>query len=122
MSNKVIESSELPEGEKVFLKKSFDGWRVVYPIKNEDRTINWFNLCTGGSWWNVLKTLFILSVILGVSWSYAHDTKQCRELVGNPCNHYSEIKEFCTNQDINNPLSGINLSDFPEVSSNEWGG
>jgi hypothetical protein len=120
--SKVIEASELPEGEKVFLKHSFDGWRVVYPFKNEDGTINWFNLCTGGSWWSILKTLFLLFIILGVSWSYAHDTKQCRELVNNPCDYYVKITEFCTDQDTNNPLSGLNLSGFEEVNIYEWGG
>jgi len=28
----IIESSQLPEGEKVYLKKDWTGWRVVEPI------------------------------------------------------------------------------------------
>jgi hypothetical protein len=49
MENKIIETAELPFGEKVYLKKDWLGWRVVEPIKNpETGKINWFNLLIGG--------------------------------------------------------------------------
>ena len=40
-----IEATQLPADEKVYLKKDFLGWRVVHPIKNEDGSYNWFNVC-----------------------------------------------------------------------------
>jgi len=32
----MISVDDLPEKEKVFLRKSFGEWRVVHPIKRED--------------------------------------------------------------------------------------
>lgn len=69
--NKIFKAEELPEGEKIYLKKGFKGWQVVHPIKNEDKSINWKNLLTGGSWWNVIITLIIVLIILGVLYEYS---------------------------------------------------
>jgi len=55
----VIEASQLPMEEKVYLKKDYFGWRIVQPIKNEDGSYNWFNLILGGK-----RGLFILGLIL----------------------------------------------------------
>jgi hypothetical protein len=67
-----IEASELPEGEKVYLKRDFLGWRTVEPWKNDDGTINKFNLLLGGK-----RNLFVLVIILIVALSIylaAHET------------------------------------------------
>jgi len=64
LRNKWIEASELPQGEKVYLKKDWFGWRVVEPWKNEDGSINYFNLLLGGK-----RNLFILFVILIIALS-----------------------------------------------------
>ena len=90
-----------PKIEKIrdglYVKKSFDGYRVVYPYKNDDGTINWKNLLLGGNWWNLLKTIFILLFIFGFTWSYLHDIRVCKELsdriIKNPC-------EFCVVPEI----------------------
>jgi hypothetical protein len=58
MKNKIIEASELPENEKVYLKKDWLGWRVVAPVKNEDGSWNWFNIVFGGK-----KNLFVLIIL-----------------------------------------------------------
>ena len=50
--------------EKIHLKKGFTGWKVVYPIKNEDGSINWKHLITGGSWFNLLFVIIIVVLIL----------------------------------------------------------
>jgi hypothetical protein len=64
------------EGEIVYLKKnSVLGWKVVYPIRNEDGTINWFNLLTGGSWWNLLIPFFIVLMIILVLYEYTSNIK-----------------------------------------------
>jgi hypothetical protein len=81
--------------EGLYVKKSFDGYRVVYPIKTEDGKVNWFNLFTGGNYWKLIKTIIILLLILGISYSYYRDTKVCMELIENPCPHFFEISEFC---------------------------
>lgn len=62
MAKKIIEASELPNGEKVYLKKDVFGWRIVEPIRNEDGTVNWFNFFTGGKR-NLLTLIAVLAII-----------------------------------------------------------
>lgn len=59
--NNIIEAADLPEGEKIYLKKSkiFNEWAVVHPIKNKDGSVNWFNLLIG-SWGNLEGVLLII--------------------------------------------------------------
>lgn len=61
------------KGENVYLRKGKIGWRVVHPIKNEDGSTNWFNLLTGGSWWNVFFVAVIVFLICFVIWEYTHN-------------------------------------------------
>ena len=75
MESKIIESKDLPSNEKVYLRKSFDGWRVVHPIKNEDGSYNWFNILTGGSWWRIIFTAIIVLIILGVFYEYSSNLR-----------------------------------------------
>ena len=60
----IIEISQLPLGEKVYLKKDWLGWRVVHPIKNEDGTINWFNLIFGSKS-NLIFLILVLLLLIG---------------------------------------------------------
>lgn len=65
MENKIIETSELPLGQKVYLKHDAFGWRVVEPWKNpETGKINWFNFCFGGK--RALLMLIVVLVILAL--------------------------------------------------------
>jgi hypothetical protein len=59
--------------EEIVLKKDFTGWRVIYPIRNQDGSINWKNFLIGGSYWNIVKMGAIIGFILFVIWSYGHD-------------------------------------------------
>lgn len=47
-------------GELVYLRKSFLGWGVIYPVKVNNK-INWKNLIIGGHW---LKPIIIISIVL----------------------------------------------------------
>jgi len=102
----VIEAKDLPLEEKVHLKKAIDGWRVVYPIKKSDGSIDWFVVLTGGSWAIFIKTLLFVAVLLLVTWSYSHDTGQCRDLIENICDYSINISQKCA-VDFTNPLSNI---------------
>lgn len=73
--------------EEVVLKKDFTGWRVVYPIKNQDGSINWKNLLVGGSYWNLLKIGLVVGLILFIVWSYSNDIQTAIEC----CNKYKPI-------------------------------
>jgi len=93
-----MELRKIEEG--VFLKKGKFGYRVVYPYKNEDGSINYFNLLTGGSWANVIKVLIIVLLILGLSYSYHRDVLKTAEMVryvqAHPC-------EWCALSGMDNP-------------------
>jgi len=80
---KIIESSELPLGEKVYLKKDWLGYRVVKPIKDpETGELIWKNLfdMRGFIWLIVL--LFILGMLyLG----FQEAINNYQQVLSNPC-------------------------------------
>jgi len=67
--------------EIVYLKKGFLGWHVVYPCKINNK-INWKNLISGGSWWNLLILFFIILIILGCVYEYSVVLKSLNECMG----------------------------------------
>lgn len=70
------------DNDKIFLKKSFTGWKVVYPIK-ENGKLNWKHLITGGSWWNLVGIAFLVGIILvGVS-EYSTAVRVANECLAN---------------------------------------
>lgn len=75
------------DNDKVYMKKDFSGWRVIYPIKNTDGSWNMKNLILGGSWWNFLKIFIIFLLLMGATYIYHLDTQTCT----NTLNHINEI-------------------------------
>lgn len=74
MKDKIIEAHELPNDEKIYLKyNKYLGWAVVYPWKNEDGSINWFNFLTGGTWAKLIITAIIVLMILGFLLEYSNN-------------------------------------------------
>lgn len=59
------------EGTTLFLKRDGESYRVVHPIKNEDGSINWFNLLVGGSWKNLIITLIVMIIVIGFLYEYS---------------------------------------------------
>lgn len=80
---KIFKPEELPDDEKVFLKKDFLGeWRVVYPWKRGDGSINWFAVFFGNK--GNLVYLFLIALILGLLWVGINEMLSgCRELAEN---------------------------------------
>ena len=66
--DKVVVNNEI-----VFLKKGIFGWGVVYPWKNEDGSLNWFNLLTGGSWLNLIIVIFLTLIIVAAVYEYVNN-------------------------------------------------
>lgn len=106
--------------EGVYVGKDIFGYKLVYPYKNEDGSFNWFNMILGGSWWNVLLTIFIITIVLFGVWAYKHDVEAYKsfadKIISDPmgfCNKLmtSEIKPYDIQSDKYN-LSEIlkNLS------------
>ncbi len=102
------------------LKKSLDSYRIVNPIRNEDRTINWKNFLIGGSWSRIFSVAFIVFVMIYLSWGYDQDMKTCFEIIENPKNicgiqsnylieeNYSYLKDLDLSNISNN--NELNLS------------
>lgn len=68
--------------ERVFLKKGFFGWKVVKPIKIDDK-INWKNLICGGSWFNLFVVFLIVIIILGCLYEYSIALKTANDCLLN---------------------------------------
>ena len=61
----IIEAADLPEGEKIYLKKNkILGWSIVHPIKIDGK-INLKNLIAGGSWIKLIIVIVFVLIILG---------------------------------------------------------
>jgi len=102
--------------EGLYVKTDLFGTRVIHPYRNDDGSFNWFNLLTGGSWWNLAKILIIVAFIMISVWSYKHDVNQCWECVRNPCEYCSSCQYV---SGVNTPFSDLNLSSFDMESPQE---
>lgn len=67
---KKYETIEL-NGERIYLRKNFLGWNVIYPSRIDGK-INWKNFLAGKSWWNLLFVGIIVVLILGCVKEYSH--------------------------------------------------
>ena len=83
------------EGETIFIKRSFLGSRIVYPIKINGK-INWKNLLIGS--WNNLITIIIYIIIAVFLYIGIKDvSSSCDYILANPqsyCSHW--IGNFTT--------------------------
>lgn len=73
----------------LFVKKTKKGYKVVYPIKNKDGSINWKNLLLGDTnlfWAGVILIIFILVLV----YSYKHDLNAMQEMLKDPCRYCIE--------------------------------
>jgi len=71
------------------LKKDWFGYRIVYPIKNLDGTINWWNLLVGGKR-NAFRLLIYSAIILLIYFGVNELISSYKLIAANPC-------EFCEN-------------------------
>ena len=60
-------------------------YRLIFPIKNDDGSINWFNLFTGGSWGNIMMVTLIVLLCVGLVLAYKHDTAVLIECCNSAC-------------------------------------
>lgn len=86
-----IEKIRIREDD-VYMKKSFDGWRVVYPFKNEDGTLNWKTIFLGGNFGTFIKMLVICIIIILFIYFYFTNFQSCaatvKEHIASICNGY----------------------------------
>ena len=105
MNKGIIKAEDLPEGDKVYLKKDIFGWRVVSPIRNEDGKLNLYNLITGGSR-NLVFLIIILIIILSFIWTYSHDINAVKsyykDISDNPTDFCKKVLEPEIAQEVYN--------------------
>jgi len=70
------------DGDTIYLKKSSSGYRIVYPIKINNK-INWKNLIAGGNWFNLIKIGILVAVILIATNEYASAVRTANECLAN---------------------------------------
>ena len=91
-------------GEFVCLKKSsVFGWTVIHPYKNDDGSINGFNLLTGGSWANFTMWIVITLIIVGVLFEYTSNINTLISCFDNPINLQNCKEAFGYTELIFNP-------------------
>ena len=115
---KIIRAEDLPEGENVYLRKDFLGWRVVEPLKNENGKINWFNTLVGGK-----KGIAFLIVILILSGAFYLGVSELisnyKQVADHPCNFCKTCQTYVTDTIANlnlqiqkNSVGEIHFSDL----------
>lgn len=101
------------EKEEVYMRKGFDGWRVIYPIKNEDGSYNTKNLILGGNIWNFIKILIIFIILIMAIVIYHYDTKTCSNTLKN-------LDKVCLRfYNLSNSINGMNDIydiDYPKLN------
>ena len=78
---KFIEAANLPESEKVYLKKDFMGWHVVEPIKLDGKIV-WKNVFNKKGF---VSLIFILAVLGLVYLAYHEQIVNYKTIMDNPC-------------------------------------
>jgi hypothetical protein len=85
------------DNERIAVRKSWDGWRVVKPYKDEQGKYIWKNIL--GSWQSWVKSIIFLLIILGFYYVYAHDTAICRETVQRDLAYFINMTQSLKNMD-----------------------
>ena len=93
MQHNIITPEQLPEGERINLKKGMFQWRVVNPTNDENGKIIWINVLFGG-WANLIMLIIFLLLLGLIMYSYNHDIMAMKDVVANPCNYCSCIGRY----------------------------
>ena len=89
--SKIIESSQIPVDEKVYLKKDFLGWRVVEPILDENKNIIWANVFSKRG----MMALFIILIVLGFGWlAFEEQIDNYNSVMKEPCKYCKDCMSY----------------------------
>ena len=105
----------LPLNEKIHIKKDFLGYRLVYPIRNEDGKLNLVNFLVGGKR-NLAILIMLLLLFSLFSYGVYELTRSMRDVVENPC-------DYCVDCLVTNPANaGLNVIGLDVIGGVEVGG
>lgn len=76
--------------EKIDLKRSRFGYRVVYPNRDENGKIIWVNLLFGG-FGNLVTLVITLSIILLFLFGVHEMLGSCKDMAEHPCDYFGSI-------------------------------
>ena len=110
----IIEARNLPENDKVYLRKGMFGYRVVHPCKNEDGKVNKVNLIVGG-WGNFFILIFILLILLSLFAGVKQMLSSCKDMSENPCKYFGSLE--CVSSSVKNPMGDYGLVMIPNYSN-----
>lgn len=75
------------DNEKIYLRKDMFGWRVVNPIKINNK-LNWKNLWLGNR--RVIIFTIIWLLIMGfIFYGVNEMLTSCKDMANNPCNYFN---------------------------------
>lgn len=84
----MIETKDLPNDERIFLKKDFLGWRVVEPITLDGKIV-WKNVFSKKG----LAMLIFILMIMGLSYlAFKEQINNYREVMSNPCSYCEDCR------------------------------
>lgn len=112
----VIEASELPDTEKVYLKKDWitGEWRVVFPLKDESGKYIWSRVLFGSK-----SNLFLIIVLLLFAsimfFGISELISNYKQVADNPCKFctdcFSQTSKVISDMKINS-YENINISNL----------
>ena len=108
--------------EPVYLKKGMFGYRVVYPIRNPDGSLNWINVLFGG-YENLIKLIIILFIFFCFIYGVQEMMGSCKDMAKNPCKYTNldctRYYDLYANLDNGLPSTSRLEVDIEDVSLNE---
>ena len=96
--------------EGVYLKRDDlfgKNYRLIYPLKHEDGSWNKFNLCTGGSYWNLIKVIILVILMVSLPFIYKHDMSGCVAI-------NEKLYEQCMAIEVGDSSGGYDMYDISD--------
>lgn len=69
------------DGETIKVRKSKLGWKVVYPVWNDDGSFNWKHAITGKTWWNLTLIIGIVIIFVLAIYEYSMNMQVCEKAI-----------------------------------------
>jgi len=109
MKENYVEASQLPENDKVYLRRGRSGWSIVHPRKNPDGSTNYPNLLFGGKQ-NLFKLLLYIILALIIYVGVSELISEYKFVADNPCNFCRLAEQQVLNPQFTDSLRLPNIN------------